>query len=406
MTASRVRRLVAGIRSAVLHTLWWTAEVNDSAITPAPGDPPTDHTPSTADEPGRRLPDPVAHLVVTLDVPMIVAEAALDTSIGIDCDGNAGTLHWPTIATGEEDDPLHRPVLAPAEFERAAVTWAHLTSSSDAGLQVAIETLAFTFTIRRGGVAIAAADLPNAYAKGMEPLRAAVEKWVSRLCALAPLVVRQPLDPADPSPMTIDRSSARALTWLEMDGHRSWVNSEQGTIVVVSPGATPWAEKVADADAVSRMMALASTAAPVPTPVALLSAARVAAHRGKRRLALMELGTCLEAVLTARLGLQASHRYTLGPLTQEARRQGVPLAADVQTVFVNPRNQAVHGGIDPTNATLVQAFEIIVPLVDADHPAYACDDTVPNAHRPQRLNLHIVQPPKTRNACERGHDGE
>jgi len=219
-----------------------------------------------------------------------------------------------------------------------------------------------------------------------------VQDWLRWFCTSGSLVLCQPLDLADPSPQLLSRPSDEPMTWLEMDGEASWIDSD-ANLTIVFPTASPWSERVGDISAVSRIVDLASNATPVPSAVALLGAARVAALRGRRRLALMELGTCMEAVLTNRLSLPAGHKQTLGPLTKEARKAGIPLPAGIQTTFVDPRNAAVHNGVDPTSAVLVDAFGILDQLVGEDFPAFAPFTSGEVAHRPQRADLRIVVPP-------------
>lgn len=182
------------------------------------------------------------------------------------------------------------------------------------------------------------------------------------------------------------------MTWVSLAGAESWIDSDPGVIEIVGQDKSPWGERVAGVSAIDRIVHLTSTAAIAPSPVALLSAARVAAQRGRFRLALMEMGTALEAILTARLGLSPGHKQTLGPLTDSALKAGVPLRHDVKATFVQPRNDAVHNGIDPSATTVSSAFGLLTPLVEADYPDYAGVSTAAFAHRPQRFDLRIVQP--------------
>jgi hypothetical protein len=290
----------------------------------------------------------------------------------------------------EADD---RRIGAPDGFERAPADWGDRTSKGSDQAQIAVGSLAFTFQVDRAAVHISPNDLSSGFAKGTDPLRSATKAWVRRLSDLAMTIVRQPLNPDDPSPKVISRPTDRVMTWLSMDGTESWIDTDPGTIEITMPSESPWSERVADPSSIERMVRLASLTAPVPSAVALLDAARTAAHRGRLRLALMEMGTCLEAILTLRLGLASGHKKTLAPLTEEGLRAGVPLPATIDADFVKPRNGAVHNGIDPSWKTVHGGFEVLDPLVASDHGDFICDESLPLAHRPQRFDLHFVTPP-------------
>lgn len=328
-------------------------------------------------------------IVIDLDVGVIVSEDVLGTVMPITAGAWSGELHWPRWDPSDED---LRDASPPTGFERAPGVWGAFTSRAQGGTQVEVTRLGFTVDLDRAGISIPPADLAAGFAKGGEPVREAVQGWLARFCTAGSLILSQPLDLSDPSPQLVSRPSAQPMTWLELDGEASWIDTDTA-ITVVLPSESPWSERVADPSSVARVISLASSAAPVPSAVALLGAARVAALRGRLRLALMELGTCLEAVLTARLGLPAEHKQTLGPLTEAALKAGVPLPADVKSSFVDPRNRAVHNGVDPAPGVLVDAFAVLDRLVGEDFPEFEPITHGVVAHRPQKLDLVLVKPP-------------
>lgn len=142
-----------------------------------------------------------------------------------------------------------------------------------------------------------------------------------------------------------------------------------------------------------RIVTLTNDATSAHSAVVLTTSARRAAQRGRYRLALMELGTALEALLSELLQLPPAHKVTLGPLTTRARAAGVSLPSDVITRFVEPRNDAVHRGVEPSRASVIDALALLDSLIEQHLPDQASDPSLERAHRPQRHDLHIIKPP-------------
>lgn len=334
---------------------------------------------------------PLAHIVIPFDIPLIVLSSALGRSIPVSVAGREGTMHWPGWT---HDHGTTRSASPPVGFEGLDQEWGSHTSSTADLTQVAVDSVGFSFQLNPDEVAIPAEELNQGYAKGLSALVEPLRSWMGRFSTVATHVLRQSLDATEPPLENISPRSQQLLHWLSMDGERSWLSSEPGVIKVrVQTQPRPWSELVGDRDSIDRIVSLTSSEEMIPSPVVLMGAARLAAHRGRARLALMELGTCLEAILTPLVNLPPDHKETLGPLTKLALAMGVNLPADIKTAFVVPRNNAVHNGVEPTYEVLEGAFNIVSPLVNADYPQWAPSPKAPIAHRPQRLDLAIVPPP-------------
>jgi hypothetical protein len=159
---------------------------------------------------------------------------------------------------------------------------------------------------------------------------------------------------------------------------------------------TPLSERLIDASTMARLVNLANKPAETPPAVvSFLGAARLAAQRGKYRQAVADLGTGLEALLTNMLSLSASHRFTLAPLIKRAAAEGISLPEDINSALVQPRNRAVHQGVEPDRLLMMRAITIVDNLVRTYYPEFSCPEDLELGHRPHREDLQIFQQPGT-----------
>jgi len=328
--------------------------------------------------------------IVPLTADLIVDASAAGSRLAMITAHGAGQLVMPCL--GAED---FGPLAAPEGFARVSHDWGTWTSRSGSTGQLAVPTVGFELTLESAALTFPVNELGNAYARGPDPVEEDLLQWLRRLQEWGQILARQSLSPLEPSPKTLSAASSGLILWVETSGRASWPGTSQLAVdVVVETAISPLSERVADTATLTRMAAYANNPNMSPPPaVNLLAAARRAAQRGQWRLALMELGTALEAVLTSVLQPTARGFETLGPMTSRAIREGIALPADIDTAFVKPRNAAVHHGATPSVATVIQALDLLDALIATYHADYAADPSLPLAHRVQRHDLHIVRPP-------------
>jgi hypothetical protein len=157
---------------------------------------------------------------------------------------------------------------------------------------------------------------------------------------------------------------------------------------------TPLSERLVNAGMMAKLVHLANDHSNnAPATVVFLGAARLAAQRGRFRLAMSELGTGLEALLTQLLSLPTDHKQTLSPLIDSAAAAHISLPTDIKQALVQPRNRAVHKGIEPDASSVIRAIQIVDDLVRTYLPDFSCPQDLERGHRPSRVDLQIVQPP-------------
>lgn len=285
--------------------------------------------------------------VVPLDVAVVMDAACLGQRIPVVVDDQWGALVLPNPRTQDAG-----PLQAPDGFGRVEVKWGGWNSGKSPAAQVQVEALAFQIPLVGAQLGFPLAKLDQGYASGVESIEEAVVAWVRRFQEWGEVLAHQALSVLEPLPRTVSPRSDAGLTWLKSGTHQSWVSSSQRPItIVVDAPPDPLSERVMDPATLVRVTELANDAScSPPAAVALVVSARRAAQRGRLRLALMELGTALEAVLFSALSLPPEHRDTLGPLTQRAIAAGVPLPNDIQKSFVTPRNEAVHKNVSPARS--------------------------------------------------------
>jgi hypothetical protein len=334
-----------------------------------------------------------------LDVELIVDADVLGRGWSVRVADAEGRMVMPVC-----DADVGSPIRAPKGFAGVRAKWGSWTSYSsvDGTGQAAVRTLAFELLVSNVTPKFPMENLDQGYVYGMGSLEEKLVAWTRRFQEWGGIVVRQSLSLMDPSPRTLSAPTARPVMWVMAGGVSSWPNTHQAAMTTTMETQTSAvSERVADVPAVDRMTALSNDAtASAPAAIILIAAARRAAGRGRYRLALMELGTALELLLTDLLNLPGNHRETLGPLSARARRHGVALPKHVQQRFVKPRNDAVHGGIEPTRQIVLDALDMVDGLVAQHLPDYACDSTSQRAHRPQRTDLVIVKRPSAGTASQ------
>ena len=331
---------------------------------------------------------------VPLDVAFIVDAAVLGMKLPVRADdGLRGHVFFPLASS----DDASRPLLPPDGFGRVETYWGDWTSRSKEGGQAAVERLGSHLVLGpQATLTYPVETLGDGYARGLAPVEERLVAWVRRFQEWGQVLARQCLSIAEPLPSHLSPPSAAAITWIESGGHASWPDSSQAVVrIVMETQLTALSERVARVDTVTAMARLADEPSAAPPPaVALVSTARRAAQRRQWRTALMELGTALEALLTVQLALPTGHKQTLGPLTQRAIKAGIALPADVQTLFVDPRNAAVHGGVEPSRTTVMVGLEMLDALIAEHEPTYACPATLERVHRPQRHDLQFIKRPE------------
>ena len=145
---------------------------------------------------------PVWHAVVDLDVPLIISASALSTDLTISLGPYPSRLHWPTwdLQDGEQ-----RSADPPVGFEAVADGWGEFTANLSGVPQVAVPQVAFSVDLPGAALAMPPEKLGSGFAKGTGPLRDLALEWTTRFRVLSSLLLRQPLDPMDPSPLTVNQ---------------------------------------------------------------------------------------------------------------------------------------------------------------------------------------------------------
>jgi len=334
----------------------------------------------------------VVRAIVPLDVPLLVDSAAFNATCPISLSRGPGRLLLPACPDG-----IMEPFKAPDGFHVTERFWGQGTKSSNEGGQGLVEAVGIELVPTHASLGFPTEELSKAYARGLEDVETEMVDWVRRFQGWGEVLARQSLSPLEPLPTLVSLPSDGVITWVIADERMSWPYSSQRTIKITLAGPLgPLSERVADTSTLSRMAALADDPEAVaPAAVVLIASARRAAQRGQWRLALMELGTALEALLTAQLTLAPGSYMTLGPLTKAALKAGVALPQDVLARFVKPRNAAVHDGLIPSAAVVVDGLAMLDRLCDVAHPTYRCDPNLHVAHRPHRHDLTIMKPPNS-----------
>lgn len=335
--------------------------------------------------------DLVVRALVPLAADLIVDAAVAGQDFPLVTSHGPGRLVMP--APSAED---YGPLRAPAGFGRVPRDWGAWSSKHGDIGQLSVPTIGVEVRLQSATLDFPVEYLGNSHARGLAPLEQEIVEWTDRFQEWAQVLALQVLSRLEPSPKTLNAPSVGVLTWVEAAGQASWVDSSQQVLTVMVEGPlSPMSERVADIATIQRMVGLANDPALTPpAAVSLVVAARRAAQRGQWRTALMEMGTALEAVLTSAMPPPANGWETLGPMTARALKLGIALPQDVQAKFVKPRNQAVHQGITPAPGTVVDGLSMMDALILTYHSAYAADPSLPQAHRVQRHDLHIVKPPE------------
>lgn len=338
--------------------------------------------------PPREAPTLLAQL--PLDVSLIVQQDVLGARVPATTEHGTGHLLLPTWRGEFTSQPT-----APPGLEKPELHWGSWTSYSSTGVgQAAIDVVGMQIELDDVYVDGPVEEWGNGYAAGIEPIKRSLGSWIERFQEWGTILARQALSPFEPSPAMIERPSLNSVLTIVAGGRASWPSSGGAAFRLRSSSGSALSERVADAATVRRMCELASdpTIAP-PSAVALVASARRAAQRNRLRLALMELRTALEAILTT--VLSPNSRMTLGPLTQLAIHSGISILADIHATFVVPRNSAVHRGQDPSQTTVIDGLAMLDGLIHQYYSAWSCDDALDFAHRPQRQSMLIVAPPQS-----------
>lgn len=336
---------------------------------------------------------PRVHFVVPLDVQIIVQHDVAGFQASVSIRDRAATVWFPQLG-----DEVGSSLTSPMGFSYAGSAewgeWSTHNRVTGEG-QLLVSSLGFTIDLDVAESPISPEALPLGYVKGLEWLESGIAEWMSRFVEVGGILLGQPLSLFEPSPKILSRPHSNPLHWVEQDGFRSWLSSsmETGITVTIETSGNPRSERVADLEAVRRLVMLASKdPMDIPSAVSLVAAARLAAQRGRLRLSLMELGTAAEAAFTDALQL-GSHIMTLGVLVDHVAARGLTLPLDVKDRFVKPRNAAVHKGQAPSLAEVDYGFALLDGLIWDYYTDFAYSSTAPLAWRPQRQDLVFARPP-------------
>jgi hypothetical protein len=332
-------------------------------------------------------------LVIALDVPLLVEPIRFDPGwdITIPSVGEA-TLHMPSFAAG--DGPSVTP---PSGFERVSPDW---IGSEGWGRFVhpervaQIGALGFCVSIDAGDIESEIPGFTEGFLRGelVDEIKTGCVTWRDRFCRFGQLLLNQPLDITDPGPGIISRPGERVLMWADFGDIQSRVDTLAGRMTAWYDSGSAVSELVASPGELDRMVALTDDPhKEVPIAVALLSDAILAIKRHKLRQAIIDLGGAVEAILTNDLSLPASHKLTLRPLTENARRSGLPLPTDLEVAIVDPRNDAIHRSIVPTWVVAVRAVEIVEELLARAAPEFSRNRQLQWTFRPTRGDLLMLR---------------
>lgn len=331
----------------------------------------------------------IGRIVLKFDVPLILEQTAYGAVLPAVLADIPARVHFP----GQEGR-----LSPPNGFELQEFEWSYQTASR----QALINALGFSFNLTAVGRGFtleqlgddAETPLERGFVRGWEALAEPTRVWLARFQELAAPVLRQLLTLEDPSPSLIMHPSDFIIRWVSVDDRRSRADPTPAKPASVSLNEVvlPTSERAADLASIERIVRLTNSSDDIPSSVRMLTTARIAAQRGRRRVALIELGTCLEGLLTEALGLPDDHKHTLGPLTDRAIKAGITIPLDISARFVAARNAAIHRGVDPSLNVVHDCMEIVDRLVKSMHPAFACDDDLPFGFRPQRYDFVLPHP--------------
>lgn len=126
--------------------------------------------------------------------------------------------------------------------------------------------------------------------------------------------------------------------------------------------------------------------------VELLATARIAARRGDKRRAIIDVATFAEAALTRLLGFDSNHTKTLGALVLAAQQSGIPIPNDTASELVTHRNDAAHRA-QVVAKSVNRALELVEELVCLADQSIIRVGSMSHFNRPQRCDLLMVLPP-------------
>ncbi|MCT9931812.1 DUF4145 domain-containing protein [Planotetraspora sp. A-T 1434] len=337
--------------------------------------------------------------ILPLEVAAIISSQLLGTTTNIILKNLNGTLSLPIKR--RNPDQGGGPTLAPPlGFERASNCmpnrkswgdWTTYSPTNPENFQVSIEALAFTITTD-DWTGEMRSDFSDHIASAPDELKSELQDWVKRFCSWTQLIVNQPLDLTDPIPGVIARPSEQMLSWAELEGSRSKIDSSAGPLSIeVAERANPLSERLIEEGEFARIVELTNNPTiTAPMAVTLHGAAQLAAQRRKWRQAISEIGTAVEAIYTELLGLPTNHKKTLGALLKTAEDASISIPTGTKEKILNPRNSAVHQGIPPSQNTVLDAIEILAGLIRTHHPGWIGGESLAAVHRPYQHDLSIV----------------
>lgn len=200
----------------------------------------------------------------------------------------------------------------------------------------------------------------------------------------------QSLDPSNPDPKVIHRKSNNPVTIARSLEDSSHPTIKPRTFSMIMNKDGPVSEKIVNEDVIDA--AVTSAGSIPPFPLELLASARMNARRGNLRRSMTDAGTAVELSLTKALGLDEYHRLTLGSLTKEAEKHGITMPLDMQSAFVDVRNDAVHRGKLSDGKSLNRAIEIAEELIALTVPELIPFSDLEYFFRPYRFDMIWIKP--------------
>jgi hypothetical protein len=268
--------------------------------------------------------------------------------------------------------------------------------------QMRINAIAFSVNGHGDWLSLEGDDLPKNFemlhpaGEDVDSIKAALRGWLDRFLVHTRALLGQPILLAEPVRGVLDSSGVEMLTWIEVNGRKSWldefVGGEHRLEVVVPSAGSVLSERIIDALTLPRLVDLANGAAELPLAVELLGDARIAARRQRLRQAISDLGTAAEAAIVGAAPQLAGK--TLGGLATAAPSAGIPLPNDMKPVFVAARNAAVHSAVAPSFQAVQRAAEIVDALIRQHLPGFSFSPNPPVAVRQPYQSITMLAPPR------------
>jgi hypothetical protein len=328
---------------------------------------------------------------------MYVELDALGGEWGVEVDGRPASIRFPALPrnAGGGRIVLEGPPGTPSTLAAQVELWGLVSEQSKvADIYTVVIAVQVSATIEW--------ELENFSAAGtdIQRLTKSAHDWIASFMRWVYCFTAQSLDPSNPDPKMIHRSSTNMIQAVTAGNRctRPEIANLTSPIRIDFTG-SPASERVLS----RQLAAIAASRAGTnpPATLELLASARLFIRRGDLRRALIDAGAAAEGALVKLIGRSATGQ-TLGSLINMCRTVQV----DAKVNLVDPRNDAVHRSIAPAWAVAVRAIEIVEDLVLQVEQDMVAAGSLRHVNRPQRVDLVIFKPSDKMVELSKAHASE